>query len=84
MEQGSDDIQALIALMARLPGLGPRSARRIVLQLVRRRSQQIASAAMGARTGCSEDGGATATSRPARAERCAPTAVRLAASTSGA
>ena len=41
MEQGSDDIQALIALMARLPGLGPRSARRIVLQLVRRRSQQM-------------------------------------------
>ncbi|AXC49800.1 recombination protein RecR [Paracoccus suum] len=35
---GSDDIQALIALMARLPGLGPRSARRIVLHLIRRRS----------------------------------------------
>lgn len=42
MEQGGDDIQALIALMGRLPGLGPRSARRIVLQLVRRRSQQMA------------------------------------------
>ena len=42
MEQGGDDIQALIALMARLPGLGPRSARRIVLQLVRRRGQQMA------------------------------------------
>ncbi|MGZ3217336.1 recombination mediator RecR [Paracoccus sp. T5] len=41
MAQGSDDIQALIALMARLPGLGPRSARRIVLQLIRRRSQQM-------------------------------------------
>lgn len=41
MEQGGDDIQALIALMARLPGLGPRSARRIVLQLVRRRGQQM-------------------------------------------
>ena len=41
MAQGSDDIQALIALMARLPGLGPRSARRIVLQLVRKRSQQM-------------------------------------------
>ncbi|CAM3265038.1 recombination mediator RecR [Paracoccus nototheniae] len=39
---GQDDIQSLIALMARLPGLGPRSARRIVLQLVRRRSQQLA------------------------------------------
>lgn len=41
MEQGGDDIQALIALMARLPGLGPRSARRIVLQLVRKRSQNM-------------------------------------------
>lgn len=40
--QGGDDIQALIALMARLPGLGPRSARRIVLQLIRRRSGQMA------------------------------------------
>lgn len=36
--EGSDDIQALIALMARLPGLGPRSARRIVLHLIRRRA----------------------------------------------
>lgn len=32
------DIDALIALMARLPGLGPRSARRAVLHLVKRRS----------------------------------------------
>lgn len=38
MTEGSDDIQALIALMARLPGLGPRSARRIVLQLIARGS----------------------------------------------
>ena len=36
MEQGSDDIQALIAQVARLPGLGPRSARRVVLALIRR------------------------------------------------
>jgi recombination protein RecR len=36
---GQDDIQALIDLMARLPGLGPRSARRAVLHLVRKRSQ---------------------------------------------
>ncbi|WP_265500466.1 recombination mediator RecR [Paracoccus beibuensis] len=41
MAEGSDDIQALIALMARLPGLGPRSARRIVLQLVRKRGQHM-------------------------------------------
>lgn len=41
MGEGSDDIQALIALMARLPGLGPRSARRIVLQLIRKRGQHM-------------------------------------------
>lgn len=40
--EGSDDIQALIALLARLPGLGPRSARRVVLHLIRRRSGQMA------------------------------------------
>ena len=33
------EIEALIAQMARLPGLGPRSARRLVLHLVRRRAQ---------------------------------------------
>ncbi|SEK92967.1 DNA replication and repair protein RecR [Roseivivax marinus] len=36
-----DDIDALIALMARLPGLGPRSARRAVLHLVRRRGSLL-------------------------------------------
>lgn len=41
MAEGSDDIQALIALMARLPGLGARSARRIVLQLIRKRNGQM-------------------------------------------
>lgn len=35
------EIDRLIALMARLPGLGPRSARRAVLQLVRKRSQML-------------------------------------------
>lgn len=35
---GRDDIEALIELMARLPGLGPRSARRAVLHLLRKRS----------------------------------------------
>ncbi|NIZ11502.1 recombination mediator RecR [Pseudooceanicola sp. HF7] len=34
---GNRDIEALIEMMARLPGLGPRSARRAVLQLVRKR-----------------------------------------------
>ena len=42
MEASSDDIQALIGLLARLPGLGPRSARRIVLQLIRKRGGQMA------------------------------------------
>ncbi|RJE86609.1 recombination mediator RecR [Paracoccus onubensis] len=41
MAEGSDDIQALIALIARLPGLGPRSARRIVLHLIRKRNGQM-------------------------------------------
>ncbi|MBZ0124514.1 MAG: recombination mediator RecR [Roseovarius sp.] len=36
------DIDALIDLMARLPGLGPRSARRAVLQLVRKREMLLA------------------------------------------
>lgn len=41
MSEGSDEIQALIALFARLPGLGPRSARRIVLHLIRKRNGQM-------------------------------------------
>ncbi len=32
------DIDALIAMMARLPGLGPRSARRAVLHMIRKRA----------------------------------------------
>ncbi|MEM9797519.1 MAG: recombination mediator RecR [Pseudomonadota bacterium] len=35
------DIEDLIARMARLPGLGPRSARRAVLHLVRQRDSQL-------------------------------------------
>lgn len=38
----ASDIEALIALMARLPGLGPRSARRAVLHLLRRRGALMA------------------------------------------
>ncbi|PCD78023.1 recombination mediator RecR [Pseudothioclava arenosa] len=37
-----DEIEALIALMARLPGLGPRSARRAVLHLIRKRGALMA------------------------------------------
>lgn len=36
------DIQSLIDLMARLPGLGPRSARRAVLTLLKKRGQMMA------------------------------------------
>lgn len=37
-----DEIETLIATMARLPGLGPRSARRVVLHLIRKRAGQMA------------------------------------------
>ncbi|MCK0169151.1 recombination mediator RecR [Jannaschia sp. S6380] len=35
------DIETLIGMMARLPGLGPRSARRAVLHLVKKRDTQL-------------------------------------------
>ncbi|MEO0861981.1 MAG: recombination mediator RecR [Pseudomonadota bacterium] len=38
---GRKDIEELIALMARLPGLGPRSARRVVLHLLKKRDTQM-------------------------------------------
>ena len=38
----SQDIERLVALMAKLPGLGPRSARRGVLALIRRRDTLLA------------------------------------------
>jgi recombination protein RecR len=41
MSDAPADIESLIALMARLPGLGPRSARRAVLHLVKRRGQLL-------------------------------------------
>ena len=41
-EAATSPIDRLIALMARLPGLGPRSARRAVLALVRRREALLA------------------------------------------
>lgn len=40
--RNSDDIDGLIDLMSRLPGLGPRSARRAVLHLIRKRGQLLA------------------------------------------
>ncbi|MFN3642701.1 MAG: recombination mediator RecR [Gemmobacter sp.] len=41
MAEATREIEALIALMARLPGLGPRSARRAVLHLLSRRAQAM-------------------------------------------
>ena len=38
---GTSDIEQLIEIMSRLPGLGPRSARRAVLHLIRKRSQLL-------------------------------------------
>lgn len=38
MSQPSNDLETLIALMAKLPGLGPRSARRAVLHMIKKRS----------------------------------------------
>lgn len=42
MNDATKDIDALIALMARLPGLGPRSARRAVLHLIKKRGLLMA------------------------------------------
>ncbi len=42
MTDTTRDIEALIELMARLPGLGPRSARRAVLHLIKKRGQVMA------------------------------------------
>ena len=41
MSDAPEEIEALIALMARLPGLGPRSARRAVLHLIKKRSKLL-------------------------------------------
>ena len=38
MSKANADIEALIDLMARLPGLGPRSARRAVLHMIKKRA----------------------------------------------
>lgn len=39
MAEAPKDIETLIEIMARLPGLGPRSARRAVLQMIKKRAQ---------------------------------------------
>ena len=42
MPDATRDIETLIEMMAKLPGLGPRSARRAVLHLIKKRSLQMA------------------------------------------
>src|ERR1700728_2387977 len=44
------EIERLIQLLARLPGLGPRSARRAALHLIRKREQLLAPLADAMRT----------------------------------
>ncbi len=41
MTNGTEDLEDLIALLAKLPGLGPRSARRAVLHLIKKRGQVL-------------------------------------------
>jgi len=41
MGNDTDDLENLITLLAKLPGLGPRSARRAVLHLIKKRSLQL-------------------------------------------
>ena len=42
MSEGARDIDHLIEMMAKLPGLGPRSARRAVLHLIKKRARLLA------------------------------------------
>ena len=77
-EAGDAAVDRLIALMARLPGLGPRSARRAVLAMVRRREVLLeplapALAEVAATVGNAR---AAATSRPGNSARSAPTRAR--------
>jgi recombination protein RecR len=46
------EIERLIQLLARLPGLGPRSARRAVLHLIRKREELLSPLADAMRTTC--------------------------------
>ncbi len=41
MSEGTKDIETLIDLLAKLPGLGPRSARRAVLHLIKKRKLHL-------------------------------------------
>ena len=41
MDSGAPEIVALIEMLSKLPGLGPRSARRVALHLVKKRTQVL-------------------------------------------
>ncbi|MDE0113676.1 MAG: recombination mediator RecR [Albidovulum sp.] len=41
MDGGAQEIVALVEMLSKLPGLGPRSARRVALHLVKRRTQVL-------------------------------------------
>ena len=58
MANGGPEIEQLIQLLARLPGLGPRSARRAVLHLIKKKEQLMLplSAALVTPDGSWEDG----------------------------
>lgn len=52
MAQGTEDLDNLIALLAKLPGLGPRSARRAVLHLIKKRNHVMLPLAQAMQTVC--------------------------------
>lgn len=52
MAQGTENLDNLIALLAKLPGLGPRSARRAVLHLIKKRSKVMLPLAQAMHTVC--------------------------------
>ena len=79
MTETPRDIEALIDLMSRLPGLGPRSARRAVLAMLKRReglmaplAQALAGVVLSARdcTQCGNIGTADLCPRRGRALHC--------------
>ena len=64
----SQEIETLASALARLPGLGPRSARRVVLWLVKRRETALPALLEAAKAGRREVApNATATGASARA-----------------
>ena len=54
------EIERLIQLLAKLPGLGPRSARRAALHLIRKREELLGPLAEASRTSWADVAGTTA------------------------